>query len=196
LIVTTGTLFAGNAGRGASRFVALGFSLLEMVIVIALIGILIAVAANRLLPYIDEAERVAVLRVEGQLRSTLTMEAAQRIVRGQSASIAGLEGSNPVKFLMEPPKNYVGELQKQQADKAPARHWYFEQDSKRLVYRLGAPFGLPIRDEALEDPAFEVRVAFADANGDEIFEAGRDELYGIRLHRVAGAEWLAGVEKP
>ena len=40
---------------------ARGFSLLELVVVIAIIGILIAVAINRLLPFIDEAERVAVL---------------------------------------------------------------------------------------------------------------------------------------
>ena len=188
----TGTLNVGNARRGVSRSVALGFSLLELVVVIALIGILIAVAANRLLPYIDEAERVAVLSVEGQLRSSLTMEAAKRIVRGQSASIVELEGANPIKFLLEPPKNYVGELKKQDVGQAPTRHWYFEADRNRLVYRLGAPFGLPVRDDAPQDPAFVVSVAYADANGDDVFEAGRDELYGIRLHRVAGEKWLAG----
>lgn len=169
-----------------------GFSLLEMAVVIALIGILLAVAANRLLPWIDEAERVAVLSVEGQLRSTLTMEAARRIARGQSASIVELEGTNPVKFLLEPPKNYVGELQQQQAGQAPTRHWYFEADRHRLVYRLGAPFSRPLGDDTLQDPAFIVQVAYADMNGDNVFEASHDELYGIRLQRVAGDEWLAG----
>lgn len=171
---------------------ASGFSLLELVVVIALIGTLISVAATRLLPYIDEAERVAVLRVEGQLRSSINMEAAQRIVRGQSASLTDLDGSNPVKFLLEPPKNYVGERLQQEIGQVPARRWYFEQDRQRLVYRLGEPFGLPVHDESIEDPAFVVRVAFADSNGDGVFEAQRDELYGVRLQRVAGAEWLSG----
>ena len=169
-----------------------GFSLLELVVVIALIGTLISVAATRLLPYIDEAERVAVLRVEGQLRSSINMEAAKRIVRGQSASLTDLDGSNPVKFLLEPPKNYVGERLQQDNEQVPARRWYFEQDRQRLVYRLGEPFGLPVRDESTEDPAFVVRVAFADSNGDGVFEAQRDELYGVRLQRVAGTEWLSG----
>lgn len=172
-----------------------GFSLLELVVVIALISTLIAVATNRLLPYIDEAERVAVLRVEGQLRSSITMEAAKRIVRGQSASLADLEGSNPVKFLLDPPKNYVGERLQREIEQAPARRWYFEPDQRRLVYRLGAPFGLPVHDESLQDPAFVVRVAFADTNGNGVYEAQRDELYGVRLQRVAGAQWLAGVTR-
>jgi len=169
-----------------------GFTLLELVVVIALISTLVAVAVNRLLPYIDEAERVAVLRVEGQLRSSLMMEAAQRIVRGQSATISALEGSNPVKFLLEPPKNYVGERSQREIEQLPTRRWYYEQDGHRLVYRLGAPFGLPVHDESAEDPAFEVQVAFADSNGNGLFEAQREEFYGVRLQRVAGSKWLSG----
>lgn len=169
-----------------------GFSLLELVVVIALIGTLIAVAAHRLLPYIDEAERVAVLRVEGQLRSSLMMEAAKRIVRGQSASLSDLEGTNPVKFLLEPPKNYVGERLQREIEQSPTRRWYYAQDGNRLIYRLGAPFGLPVHDESEEDPAFEIRVAFADTNGNGVFEAQREELYGVRLQRVAGDRWLSG----
>ena len=167
--------------------------MLELVVVVALIGTLIAVAVIRLLPYVDEAERVAVLRVEGQLRSSLMMEAAKRVVRGQSASLSDLEGSNPIKFLLEPPKNYVGERQMREIEEMPTRRWYFEKDSQRLVYRLGEPFGLSVHDESLQDPAFEVRVAFADTNGNGVFEAQREELYGVRLQRVAGEQWLSGV---
>ena len=87
-----------------------GFSLFEFVVVICLIGILLAVAITRLLPYLDEAERVAVLTLEGQIRNTLVMAAAQRIARGQSASISALNGSNPMDLMLEVPGNYVGEL--------------------------------------------------------------------------------------
>jgi hypothetical protein len=47
----------------------------------------------------------------------------------------------------------------------------------------------------LQDPAFEVRVAFADTNGNGVFEAQREELYGVRLQRVAGVQWLSGITR-
>lgn len=171
---------------------ARGFSLLELVVVIAIVGILVTVALDRLLPWIDEAERVAVLRIEGQLRSTLVMEAAKRIVRGESAQISELDGTNPVNFLLEPPKNYVGELDAADAGDAPFRHWYFDASSRQLVYRVGEAFGLRPVDDAIENPAFAVRVAYADANADGRFEPRDDELYGVRLERVGGVDWLAG----
>ncbi len=37
-----------------------------------------------------------------------------------------------------------------------------------------------------------LRVAFADTNGNGVFEAQREELYGVRLQRVAGSKWLSG----
>ena len=167
-----------------------GFSLLELVVVIAIISILVAVALDRLLPYLDEAERVAVLRVEGQLRSQLMMEAAERIVRGEAASLTELEGSNPVNFLLEPPKNYLGTVT--ETGDAPPRHWIFDDNRRQLVYRLGEAWSLDRNNDGLDDPAFSVRVAFDDRDGDRRFEPLNDELYGVRLERVGGNAWLAG----
>ncbi len=172
-----------------------GFSLLELITVIVIISVLVVVAVNRLLPFIDEAERVSVLRVEGQLRSTLVMEAAKRVVRGRSATITELEGANPLNLLADLPKNYIGELQAGAAARAPPRHWYFDTGSKVLIYRLGEPYALTAVDGPQEDPAFAVRVAYADLDGDGLFEASRDELYGVRLERVGGMSWLSGVAK-
>jgi len=171
---------------------ARGFSLLELIVVVAIISTLVAVALQRLLPYIDEAERVSVLRVEGQLRSTLMMEAAERIVRGQAGSITELEGSNPFNLLAEPPKNYLGELASAGQGPVTPRHWYFRPHDGQLVYRLGEPYSLHVDDAPGEDPAFEVRVVFADNNANGAFDVERDDLHGVRLERVAGLTWLGG----
>lgn len=165
---------------------------MELVVVIAIISILAAVALDRLLPYIDEAERVSVIRVEGQLRSTLMMEAAERIVRGQSATITELNGSNPVHFLAEPPKNYIGPLSKRVNNGAPPRHWYFDEGRRELVYRLGEAYSRNSGGDRSVNPAFTVEVAFDDRDGDGRFEPSSDELFGVRLVRVAGAGWLNG----
>jgi len=169
-----------------------GFSLLELVVVICLIGILMAVALTRLLPYIDEAERVAVLTLESQLRSSLVMAAAQRIVRGETADIANLNGTNPIGLLLEAPANYVGERSASEQSQVPRRHWYFNLSSHRLAYRPGRPFGLRSPEEPRDHLELEVHVAFEDRNGNGAFEPAADELHGVRLQRVAGAGWLIG----
>lgn len=169
-----------------------GFSLLELVVVICVVGTLLAVALSRLLPYIDEAERVAVLTLESQLRSTLVMVAAQRIVRGETANIASLNGANPMGLLLETPSNYVGERSAAEQDQVPPRHWYFNLTNRRLAYRPGRPFGLRSPEASQDHLELEVHVAFGDRNGNGAFEPAADELHGVRLQRVAGAEWLSG----
>ena len=171
-----------------------GFSALELVVVIAVIGILLAIALSRLLPYIDEAERIGVLTLESQIRSTLMIAAAKRIASGRSASISELNGSNPMALMLETPGNYVGEMHEPHLISVPRRNWYFDLTTRRLVYRTGRPFGW-FNDRALMDnPEFEVQIAFDDRDGNGIFDPGSDELFGVRLRRAAGAEWLAAIE--
>ena len=171
-----------------------GFSLLELVVVIAIIGILLAVAINRLLPYIDEAERIGVLTLESQIKGTLTLSAAKRIAGGKAASILELDGSNPMHLMLEAPQNYVGERRGNELASVPPRNWYFDVSTRQLVYHKGEPYSSTGNRGLMDDPAFSVHVAYADRNGDGSFQAGTDELYGVRLHRVAGADWLAGNE--
>ncbi|MBT8109065.1 MAG: type II secretion system GspH family protein [Gammaproteobacteria bacterium] len=166
-----------------------GFSLLELVVVIAIIGVLLAVALDRLLPYIDEAERVGVVTFESQLQSALMVAAAKRIAGGRAASIVEFDRSNPLQLMLEAPGNYVGELR--DAAGVPRRSWYFDLRTRRLVYHKGRPFGLRSDNDELEDPEFEVRVAYADRNSSGQFEPGADELWGVRLLRTAGAAWLS-----
>ena len=167
-----------------------GFSLLELVVVICLIGILLAVAIPRLLPYTAEAERVAVLTFEGQIRNTLVMDAAQRIARGESASISTLNGSNPMNLLLEVPDNYVGELDSAGPPADLSGRWFFDLGKRRLIYRPRQGFMFRSDADSVDQLEFEVRVAFADHNANGVFEPGTDELHGLRLLRAAGGEWL------
>lgn len=161
-----------------------------MVVVVVLIGILLVTAVNRLMPYLDEAERVAVLSMESQLKNTLVMEAAKRIVRGDYASIAELEQINPMSLLLEAPQNYVGESGGDPAE-IPERRWYFDPATHRLIYRTGEPYTRQLRGKHREDPQFEVKVVFQDRDADGVFNASKDELFGVRLLRMAGTDWLA-----
>ncbi len=172
-----------------------GFSIIEMVIVIVLISVLMAFGITRLLQYVDEAERIGVLTLESRLRSTLMLVAAKRIAGGQAASIAELDGSNPMTLLLLAPANYVGELSSQDTKYAPRRNWYFNLATRRLIYNQGLPFGWTDEQEWAANPEFEIQVSFDDRNGNGVFDPGRDEFFGVRLNRAAGADWLAGKQQ-
>lgn len=163
---------------------------------IAAIGILLALASNRLLPYIDEAERIGVLTTESQIRSALVMAAAKRIARGEAASIAALDGTNPMALLLETPANYGGELVRPALAAAPSRSWYFDLTTRHLVYRPGRPMAWLGQDQNIESPEFAVQVAFNDKDRNGTFDPGRNELHGVRLLRVAGFEWLGSKRPP
>lgn len=157
---------------------------------IILIGILLMTAVNRLMPWLDEAERVAVLSVESQLKNTLVMEAAKRIVRGDYAGIAELEQVNPMSLLLEAPENYIG-VSGSDPSQIPERRWYFDPRSGRLIYRTGEPYTRELRGKHREHPQFEVKVVYQDRDADGVFNASKDELFGVRLLRIAGTDWLA-----
>lgn len=166
-----------------------GFSLLEMLVVVIAIGIVAGFAFERLLPLAGKAERVAFLQVRAELQSALLLETAARIARGESRSLAALSAVNPMELLLRTPANYVGVVDEAQADQVPARHWYFDAASGRLVYRVGRY----ARFDGLNGPADRIelsaRLVYADRNGDGIFEARTDDFHGMRLDAIHAFAW-------
>ncbi len=183
-----------KSGRNRSSFshfgrlTEQGFTYLELVFVIIIISTLISMLAIRLMPAIDEAERAAVLKIEGQLRSSLTMEAARYVAQGEFGRIRSMVGMNPMRLMMDPPANYVGE--RETTDGVPRAHWVFATETGRLVYRPDLP-----RTQALSGierfaPEFAVQLAYEDVDGDGRYTARDGQYYGVRLARVKGVGWL------
>lgn len=160
-----------------------GFSFLELVTVIAVIATLIAVAASRLFPYVAEAERVAVMRLEGQLRNVLVMEAALYIARGDGALLGQLDFANPMALVLEPPGTYLGELNAPTHALLPVRSWHFDTSVRRLLYRAGRGFETPETGPVMYQ--YAVRVEYVDRNGDARYSPGIDDFQGVRLRRLA-----------
>ena len=67
----------------------------------------------------------------------MLLEAAERVVRGESATLISLTGANPMDLLLEPPGNYAGSGSRSSAEGMPRRSWYFVEDDRLLVYRPG-----------------------------------------------------------
>jgi prepilin-type N-terminal cleavage/methylation domain-containing protein len=173
----------------AARRHVRGFSLLELVVVVVAVAIFTAVALQRLLPLIGRAQRAAFLDVQRELQSSLFLEAAERITRGEAATIPALAAANPMSLLLKPPGNYVGVIEWSEGADIPRAAWYFDEKSGRLVYRVGRY----TRFTAQEGPPelIELRVAFVyqDRDADGAFDAAGDRFDGLRLEPVHAYQW-------
>jgi general secretion pathway protein G len=112
--------------RGAGR--------LEFAVVVAVLGVLLAVFLHRVQFYQAEAERAAVQQVVAQLRTALAVKAGERYLRGNVRPLAVLVGENPMGWLQRPPPNYAGEIDESEAARAEPGHWYFDRSARTLMY--------------------------------------------------------------
>jgi hypothetical protein len=111
-----------------------GFSLLEFAVMAAIVGLLAAKLLRTETLYQEQAEKAAVEQMLGTLRSALHLQLAQLVANGNTAGIGSFVGQNPMDWLGEKPKNYVGVYYSPEAGKIESGNWYFDMGSKSLVY--------------------------------------------------------------
>ena len=122
-----------------------GASLLEVMLVVALVLVFILLASERILQLRQTAEQVGVEHTIGTLRSALGSQMAAAVVQQGMAGLIALDGSNPMELLEQLPVNYLGAR-----DPAPEPHppgsWYFDRAQQVLIYRARYPARLYIPD--------------------------------------------------
>lgn len=166
-----------------------GFSLLELVIVIAIIVLLLVIAVDKLLPLRVDAERTAMENVLGALKSALNIEVAAHIAKGQIPLLAALQDSNPMNRLSEQPKNYAGEFDAPDPIAIEGGQWYFDRHDHSLVYRVS---NVESFQTSLPDPPrarFAVRLDYDDMNGNNSFDKGIDAIRGVKLEALEAYTW-------
>lgn len=168
-----------------------GFSLLELVVVVAIIAVLMAIAVSKYLALAVEAERVMMESVLSTLRVAVNMKMAEYIVEGRINDVRLLENSNPMSRLSQTPNNYAGELEGTEAAGVQGGTWYFDRAEHTLVYRA---HNVNYFQTALEGPArarFRVRLLFEDRDGDRVFKAPTDKLEGVVVAPLEPYRWLS-----
>jgi len=113
-----------------------GFSLIELIIVVAIISILITVALDRVWYYQEMAEKTAMEEVAGGIQSALTLDYGKNMVRGNQQNINLLATENPMKWLQKFPKNYSGEFYDPTPRSVAPGSWVFDLRSRELIYVL------------------------------------------------------------
>ena len=114
-----------------------GFTLLELVIVIAIIVTLMALFMNRVMYYKEQAEKTAMEQVVGAIQSALTMQYGQIMTRGKPSDVAALAQDNPMNFLQKKPRNYSGEFYDPTPQAVAPGNWMFDLKSRDLIYVVG-----------------------------------------------------------
>ena len=168
---------------------ARGFSLLELLIVIVVVGLLLAIAVERLLKMRFEAERAMVQSVMSALRSALYLDFAAAATSGRMARLDTAGGSNPMALLAERPETYAGEFFGADPKLFEPGTWYFDTRDRTLVYmvrfpeRFVTPLGGPPRARLKVEPDYD------DLDGNGRFDPGRDPVRGLKLVPVEAFYW-------
>ncbi|HEY0061670.1 MAG TPA: type II secretion system protein [Telluria sp.] len=164
---------------------ARGFSLFELAVVVAIIGVLTGMLLSRLTLYQEQAELAAMETTLGILRSSLALRSGQMVAKGQGDQLDKLLTLNPMDLLAQKPSNYAGEYYSPQKAKISPGNWYFNRKKFLLVYikRTGAT------PQADNDTRYTYRVelirSLEDANGPEPAETSRSTtIDGVVLRNV------------
>lgn len=114
-----------------------GFTLLELLVVVALVIVLFATALINLLPLRGAAERAQYLQITGQLQSAFGLRAAELVMARDGHSLADIVNENPMDWLHIAPENYLGEVNLFE-DITPGT-WGWLAGQQVLAYRLRYP---------------------------------------------------------
>jgi len=111
-----------------------GFTLIELIIVIVVIGILATVAIPKFLELRVEAEKAAVDTMLGSLESAMSIYASRQYLNNNSITV-----HNPFDDLSNVPNNYNGVNDPVTPANTPDGTWSFRTSGNWIMYNTKAP---------------------------------------------------------
>ncbi len=111
-----------------------GFSLIELIVVIAVLSVLISIFLNRVEYYQELAEKTAMEENVGAIQNALTIQHSKHYVRSNSEDITLLPTENPMKWLQKLPQNYAGEFYDPKPNTITPGNWVFDLKAHELIY--------------------------------------------------------------
>jgi hypothetical protein len=171
---------------------AAGFTLFEMVVTICTIAILYMIAEQRINDLPAAAERASFQGVLEQIKTGVTLAMVSNMARGSAGATQGLEGTNPMDYLLEKPSNYLGELAVVDDTLRRRNAWYFERRSGDLVYVVG---GNSIDDVLVTIAGMQVNMGQIRFRIENLYDSGQGGVItGSRLANPAAAGRWQGVQ--
>jgi len=166
-----------------------GFSLLELVVVITIIGALLVIAVEKLLTVQVSAEQVAMQQVLGSLKSAMSLNIAAHIADQNIKGLVDAENTNPMDWLSEKPDNYIGTLNEPDPTDIKGFNWYYDTYSQTLVYRVSNQEYFKTSLNGAARARFKVKLDYTDSNANGLYEKDIDEITGLQLISLNPYEW-------
>lgn len=120
--------------RGAGGICQRGFTLIELIVVIIIVVVMMGVFLDRMLYYMEQAEKTAMVEVANAIQSALVMQYGQILTRGQESDMPLLAQDNPMNWLQKKPRNYAGEFYDPTPLTVESGNWMFDLKTRDLVY--------------------------------------------------------------
>ena len=160
-----------------------------MVVVIA-VAILTGVALDRVLPLVGRAQRAAFLEVQRELQSSLLLAAAERITRGETATLPELAVGEPDGAAAAAARE-LSRRGRRRRTRPRFRARAGTSTSRRGGSRIASADTRASRRRTGPKDRIELRVAFVyeDRDADGVFDAAGDRFDGLRLEPVHAYDW-------
>jgi prepilin-type N-terminal cleavage/methylation domain-containing protein len=158
-----------------------GFTLIELILVLIVISVLGVTALDRFRYYQERAEKAAMEATLAAFKMGLQLQLAELIVTNKQMAVAQLERENPMRWLQEPPGNYLGEY----TTPTQPGNWYYAMNEHELVYAPNNSAYLDTRRSANKELRFRVAIRYA-------FDAttGRKTPSGASIVQTREFKWF------
>ena len=111
-----------------------GFTLIELIVVIIIVVVMMGVFLDRMLYYVEQAEKTAMVEVSNAIQRALVMQYGQILTRGQASDMPLLAQDNPMNWLQKKPRNYAGEFYDPTPLTVESGNWMFDLKTRDLIY--------------------------------------------------------------
>jgi len=151
---------------------------LQLLTALAVVALLFSVFMDRVTRLSAESERVAADQSVVTMTTLLTQVVVKHAVLGKLNELQVFADTNPMRLVEAQlgvvPANYAGEMHRAQAAQVSRGTWFFDLDSRELVYGyINRPAQLRLR----------LAVNFSDSDANGSFDPGDDRVTGLHLKR-------------